>query len=53
MLDYYYVFMCVVLDLIHDSSYLTILVYNGYIDDVIVMYDDINMIRVIPKCFKE
>ena len=33
MLDYDYVFICVVLELIHDYSYLTIWVYNGYIND--------------------
>ena len=38
MLDYDYVYMCVVLELMHDCSYLTIQVYDGYIDDVIVMY---------------
>ena len=36
MLDYDYVFMSVVLKLMHYSSYLTIWVYDGYIDDSIV-----------------
>ena len=37
MLDYDYVLMCVVLDFMHDCSYLS-MSYNGYIDDVIAMY---------------
>ena len=38
MLDYDYVFMCVVFELVHDSSYLVIEYYDDYIDDVIVVY---------------
>ena len=36
--DYDYMLICVVLESMHDYSYLTIRVYDGYIDDVIVMY---------------
>ena len=37
MLDYDYVLMCVVLELIHDFSYFIIWVHNGYIDYFIVV----------------
>ena len=39
MLDYDYVFICAVLELVHNCSYLTIWVYNVYVNDVIVVYD--------------
>ena len=38
MLDYDYVLMSIVLELMHDSSYLNMWVYDGFIDDVIVVY---------------
>ena len=38
MLDYDYVLMCVVLELMHDYFYWTIWVYDGYIHDDIVAY---------------
>ena len=38
MLDYHYVFVYVVLELMNDCSYLTIWVFDGYIDDDKVMY---------------
>lgn len=38
MLDYHYVFMCVILELIRDCSYLAILVYKGYIEENIVVH---------------
>ena len=38
MLDYYYVLICVIIELMHDCSYLTIWVYNRYINDVVIMY---------------
>ena len=36
--DYDYMLICVVLESMHDYSYLTIRFYDGYIDDVIVTY---------------
>ena len=38
MLDYDYVLVCAILGLMHDCSYLTIWVYDGYIDDYMVVY---------------
>lgn len=36
--DYDYVFICVVLELVHGYSYMTIWVYDGYINDDMVVY---------------
>ena len=36
--DYDYVLVCVILELMHDFFYLTIWVYDGYIDDDMVVY---------------
>ena len=38
MLEYDHVLVCVVLELMHDSSCFTILVYDDYIDDARVVY---------------
>ena len=38
MLDYDYVFMCIVLGLMHGYSYLNIWFYDDHIDDDLVVY---------------
>ena len=36
MLDYDYVLVCIVLELLHDCSNLTMWAYDGYINDDVV-----------------
>ena len=38
ILDYYYVFTCIILGLMHGYLYMTIWVNDGHIDDLIVVY---------------